>query len=100
MTVLNYPTHVDVCVVTDNRAALSNVFLDWELGSSLWVCETEKDTADTNEYALLFEHRQVMKQAFQGVSLTPSVGRIIRPCGLPSNPVRHPAASPAAWCAR
>ena len=77
VTVLDYPTHVDVCVVTDNEAALARVFIDWDLGGSLWVCNTDKDADDPNEYALLFEHRQVMKQAYRGGSSTISVKIVI-----------------------
>jgi hypothetical protein len=64
-TVLQYPTHVDVCVVTNDEAALANVLLQWDLGS-VWVCKTERDDADPNRYALLFEHRHAIQKAFLG----------------------------------
>jgi hypothetical protein len=63
-----FPTRVDMCIVT-NRPQRMQTLLDSWCMPHVRVCGTNNTLDSREQYALLWEHREVMKQAHQeGVS--------------------------------
>ena len=59
-----YPTHVEICVVTDNGPALNQVLRTWDLPNPVEVWYGFSTSAyHSNKYKILFEHRNVLRKA-------------------------------------
>lgn len=59
-----FPTRVDVCIVSNHPARVQTLVDGWRM-PHLRVCGTTNVLNPEEQYALLWEHRQVLEQAYQ-----------------------------------
>lgn len=60
----NYPTRVDLCIVTDEPARVQALFDSWALPHTR-VCGTYNQLNASEQYALVWEHRAAFEKAYR-----------------------------------